>query len=112
MADKPWDGRFSESTDKAVERFTASIDIDKRLYKHDIQGSIAHCRMLGKCGILSTDETERIVDGLEKIRGEIEQGRFEFTDSLEDIHMHVEDRLSHHVGDLARKLHTGRSRND
>jgi len=112
MADKPWDGRFSESTDKAVERFTASIDIDKRLYRHDINGSIAHCRMLGKCGILAPGEAEAIVEGLEKVRTEIEQGGLEFTDRLEDIHMHVEDRLFVHVGDLARKLHTGRSRND
>ncbi len=112
MADKPWDGRFSEPTDKAVERFTSSIDIDKRLYQHDINGSIAHCRMLGKCGILTSDEADAIVEGLEKVGEEIEQGKLEFTDRLEDIHMHVEDRLSVHVGDLARKLHTGRSRND
>ncbi|MFO7838678.1 MAG: argininosuccinate lyase [Desulfosalsimonadaceae bacterium] len=112
MADKPWDGRFSEPTDKAVERFTSSIDIDKRLYQHDINGSIAHCRMLGRCGILSEAETASIVEGLEKVRAEIEQGSFAFTDRLEDIHMHVEDRLFAHVGTLARKLHTGRSRND
>jgi len=112
MADKPWDGRFSEPTDKAVERFTSSIDIDKRLYQHDITGSIAHCRMLGKCGILTADETGAIVEGLEKVRSEIEQGQLPFTDRLEDIHMHVEERLSAHVGTLARKLHTARSRND
>ncbi|MFP4225515.1 MAG: argininosuccinate lyase [Desulfobacterales bacterium] len=112
MTDKPWDGRFSEPTDKAVERFSSSIDIDKRLYQHDINGSIAHCRMLGKCGILTADEAHAIIEGLEKVRAEIEQGQFEFTDRLEDIHMHVEDRLSAHVGTLARKLHTGRSRND
>ena len=112
MADKPWDGRFSEPTDKAVERFTSSIDIDKRLYQHDINGSIAHCRMLGECGILAVEEANAIIEGLEKVRVEIDQGQFEFTDRLEDIHMHVEDRLSAHVGALARKLHTGRSRND
>jgi argininosuccinate lyase len=112
MADKPWDGRFSEPTDKAVERFTSSIDIDKRLYHHDINGSIAHCRMLGECGILSVEEASAIIQGLEKVRAEIDQGQLEFTDRLEDIHMHVEDRLSAHVGALARKLHTGRSRND
>jgi argininosuccinate lyase len=111
-ADKPWSGRFAESTDKAVERFTASIDVDKRLYRHDIEGSIAHCRMLAKCGILAEEEAEAIAGGLEAVRGEIEEGRLEFTDRLEDIHMHVEDRLFAHVGPLARKLHTGRSRND
>ncbi|HMA67499.1 MAG TPA: argininosuccinate lyase [Desulfosalsimonadaceae bacterium] len=112
MAEKPWDGRFSEPTDQAVERFTSSIAIDKRLYHHDIDGSIAHCRMLGKCGILSQSETSTIVEGLEKVRTEIEQGTLAFSDRLEDIHMHVEDRLFAHVGSLARKLHTGRSRND
>jgi len=112
MADKPWDGRFSEPTDKAVERFTSSIDVDKRLYQHDINGSIAHCRMLGECGILAVEEANAIIEGLEKVRAEIDQGQFEFTDRLEDIHMHVEDRLAAHVGALARKLHTGRSRND
>ncbi len=112
MADKPWDGRFSEPTDKAVERFSSSIDVDRRLYRHDINGSVAHCRMLGKCGILSAEEAGALVDGLEKVRAEIERGEMVFTDRLEDIHMHVEDRLSAHVGALARKLHTGRSRND
>jgi len=112
MAEKLWDGRFSEPTDKAVERFSSSIEVDRRLYRQDIRGSIAHCRMLAKCGIISDPEAEAIVSGLETVREEIEKGQFEFTDRLEDIHMHVEDRLAAHVGDLAKKLHTGRSRND
>jgi argininosuccinate lyase len=112
MADKLWNGRFSEPTDQAVERFTSSIDVDSRLYRHDIEGSVAHCRMLGKCGIISEEEASALCEGLEKVRKEIEEGKLVFTDRLEDIHMHVEDRLAEHVGGLARKLHTGRSRND
>lgn len=112
MSQKPWDGRFSEPTDKAVEAFTASIRIDRRLYAHDIDGSIAHCRTLEKAGVITSREAGALVDGLEKVRAEISRGEVEFSDRLEDIHMHVEDRLAVHVGELARKLHTGRSRND
>jgi argininosuccinate lyase len=95
-----------------VERFTASIDVDRRLYRHDIAGSIAHCRMLAKTGIIPAAEAEAIVRGLEQVRGEIEAGRFAFDPRLEDIHMHIESRLTEIVGPAARKVHTARSRND
>ena len=112
MSDKPWDGRFAEKTDAAVEAFTSSIDFDKRLYQYDIDGSIAHCKMLAKAAIITDDESKALIDGLEKIRQEISEGNFEFSDSLEDIHMHIENRLAAHVGNVSRKLHTARSRND
>ncbi|RJP90576.1 MAG: argininosuccinate lyase [Desulfobacteraceae bacterium] len=112
MAEKPWDGRFEEKTDAAVEAFTSSIDIDRRLYTYDIDGSIAHCRMLAKSSIITEAESLALIDGLEKIRAEIATGAFTFSDRLEDIHMHIEDRLAAHVGGVSRKLHTGRSRND
>jgi argininosuccinate lyase len=110
--EKPWQGRFSEPTDAFVEAFTASVDFDKCLYKHDIQGSIAHARMLAKSGVLNNDEMQSIVDGLEKIREEVEQGRFQWSISLEDVHMNIEARLTEMIGDTGKKLHTGRSRND
>lgn len=112
MSEKLWGGRFSENTDAAVEAFSSSIDIDKRLYHHDVEGSIAHCRMLAKCEIIGQDEAETLIRGLEQIRVEIESGGFAFLDRLEDIHMHIEHRLAEIVGPTARKLHTGRSRND
>jgi len=112
MSDKPWDGRFAEKTDAAVEAFTSSIDFDKRLYQYDIDGSIAHCKMLAKASIITDEEAASLIDGLEKIRQEIDEGSFEFSDSLEDIHMHIENRLAAHVGSVSRKLHTARSRND
>jgi len=112
MSEKPWDGRFSEKTDKLVEAFTSSIRIDCRLYVYDIEGSIAHCKMLAKVGIITDEEASVLVRGLEQIKTEIEQGQFRFEDSLEDIHMHIEDRLFQIVGTVARKLHTARSRND
>ena len=112
MTHKPWDGRFAEATDKAVEAFTSSIAIDRRLYRHDINGSIAHCRMLARAAIISEEDARQLVAGLEQIREEIEDGRFVYDDRLEDIHMHVESRLAEIVGAVARKLHTARSRND
>lgn len=112
MTGKLWGGRFAESTDAAVEAFTSSIDIDRRLYRHDIDGSIAHCRMLARCDIIAEDEAEILIRGLEQIRSEIEKGGFAFFDRLEDIHMHIEHRLVEIVGPTARKLHTARSRND
>ncbi|MGD9329760.1 MAG: argininosuccinate lyase [Desulfobacterales bacterium] len=112
MTQKAWDGRFAEQTDQTVEAFTASIAIDRRLYRHDIDGSIAHCRMLAKAGIISRDDAAKLVKGLDQIRAEIEKGQFVFADCLEDIHMHIEDRLAAIVGRVARKLHTARSRND
>jgi argininosuccinate lyase len=112
MSEKPWDGRFQESTDKAVEVFTSSIAVDSRLYKHDIEGSMAHCRMLAKQGIITEVEAEKMVAGLTKIKGDIESGNFAYSDSLEDIHMHIESALTHDIGEAAKKLHTARSRND
>ena len=112
MTHKPWDGRFAEATDKGVEAFTSSIAIDRRLYRHDIRGSMAHCRMLARAGILTEEEARQLVAGLDQIREEIEDGRFVYDDRLEDIHMHVESRLAEIVGAVARKLHTARSRND
>ena len=110
---KPWGGRFSQQTDKLVEEFTASIDFDQRLYNEDIQGSIAHCRMLSACGIIASEEADRIISGLQAIREEIEKGAFVFSVPLEDIHMNIESRLSELIGPgLAGKLHTARSRND
>ncbi|MGM0454417.1 MAG: argininosuccinate lyase, partial [Thermodesulfobacteriota bacterium] len=91
---------------------TSSIAVDRRLYAYDIAGSIAHCKTLVKAGILTEAESAELIRGLEMVRSEIEAGTFVFVDRLEDIHMHVEDRLAAHVGDLSRKLHTGRSRND
>ena len=105
-------GRFSEPTDDFVARFTASVGFDRRLYRHDIAGSIAHARMLGAIGVLTDDERDAIVGGLETIRGEIESGAFAWSDALEDIHMHIEARLTELVGEAGKKLHTGRSRND
>lgn len=112
MTQKPWDGRFSETTDQMVEAFTSSIAIDRRLYRQDIAGSIAHCRMLARTGIIAQEEARQLVTGLEQIRAEIENGHFVFDDRLEDIHMHVESRLAEIVGSVSRKLHTARSRND
>lgn len=112
MADKLWKGRFGEKTDRSVEKFTASIDVDKRLYACDIDGSIAHCTMLAKVGVISDDEAGELIDGLRKIKREIERDEFEFDAGLEDIHMHIESRLFQQVGKVAQKLHTARSRND
>ena len=112
MADKTWGGRFSEKTDHRVEAFTASIDFDKRLYPYDIDGSIAHCRMLAKTGIITEDEAATLVEGLGQIKRELDRGAFQFDASQEDIHMHIETRLVEEVGKVAQKLHTARSRND
>ncbi len=110
--EKLWQGRFSQKTARIVEAFTSSIQVDRRLYAYDIQGSIAHCKMLAKVAIISDDEARELVRGLEEIKAEIEVGRFRFDDSLEDIHMHIESRLVDIVGPVAQKLHTARSRND
>jgi len=112
MTEKPWQGRFSEKTDRAVEAFTASIDIDRRLFPYDIEGSIAHCRMLAHTGIIGEEEADKLVEGLGRILRELERGEFPFDDGLEDIHMHIEARLVQLVGPVAQKLHTARSRND
>ena len=110
--DKPWGGRFTEPTDAFVEAFTASVSFDKRLYAHDIAGSIAHATMLAKVGVLTADERDAIKAGLETIRGEIENGAFQWSISREDVHMNIEARLIENIGEVGKKLHTGRSRND
>jgi argininosuccinate lyase len=112
MAEKPWDGRFSEKTDQSVEAFTASIAYDRRLYPYDIAGSIAHCKMLAAVGVITDDEASSLVEGLGTIKRELDRGEFIFDDSLEDIHMHIEARLLQVAGKVAQKLHTARSRND
>ena len=112
MSDKLWNGRFAEKTDHSVERFTSSIAFDKRLYAYDIQGSVAHCKMLAHTGILTDDEAAALIEGLGRIQREIERDEFAYDDSLEDIHMHIEARLLQEVGKVAQKLHTARSRND
>lgn len=109
---KPWGGRFREETDSGVEAFTASIGFDRRLYRHDIAGSIAHARMLGRQGILSGDELRAIVSGLQGILRDIEKGCFTFRDEDEDIHMAIEKALIARIGAPGEKLHAGRSRND
>ncbi|MGD8418751.1 MAG: lyase family protein, partial [Pseudomonadales bacterium] len=109
---KPWGGRFTEATDAFVETFTASVEFDKRLYRYDIEGSIAHANMLGAAGIISGEERDSIVAGLTQIHKEIENGDFTWRVSLEDVHMNVESRLVALIGDTGKKLHTGRSRND
>ncbi|MEE8378829.1 MAG: argininosuccinate lyase [Gammaproteobacteria bacterium] len=110
--EKPWGGRFTEPTDAFVEAFTASVTFDKRLYAHDIAGSIAHAQMLAHVGVLTVAESESIVEGLGAIKEEIEQGQFDWSIALEDVHMNIEARLIERIGDVGKKLHTGRSRND
>ncbi|MBI5427003.1 MAG: argininosuccinate lyase [Nitrospinae bacterium] len=109
---KPWGGRFKQSTDALMEKFSSSIAFDRRLYACDIEGSVAHCMTLAKAGILTQAEAGKIVSGLKKVLAEIESGKFEFDESLEDVHMNVERRLTQLVGPVGGKLHTGRSRND
>ena len=109
---KPWGGRFTAPTDSFVEAFTASVDFDRRLYRHDISGSIAHARMLARVGVLTDSECQAIVDGLEAVRAEIEAGHFHWSAALEDVHMHVESALTERIGPVGKKLHTARSRND
>jgi argininosuccinate lyase len=116
MADKQhhqlWGGRFSESTDQFVQEFTASVSFDRRLYAHDIRGSIAHATMLAEAGVLSSDERDQIIDGLTAIQAEIEAGKFQWSIELEDVHMNIEAELTRRIGITGKKLHTGRSRND
>ncbi len=105
-------GRFSKPADKLAAQYTASLPFDRRLYRQDIAGSIAHAKMLAKQGIISSEEAAKITGGLEAIRQEIEQGKFEFRAEQEDIHMAIESRLIEKIGEAGRKLHTARSRND
>lgn len=109
---KAWGGRFNQDTDPRVEAFTESISFDARLYEVDIRGSKAHASMLAKVGLISEDESQQISNALSEIQAEIEAGSFEHKAELEDIHMHIESALIERIGDVGRKLHTGRSRND
>ncbi|MBF1801118.1 argininosuccinate lyase [Alloalcanivorax profundimaris] len=107
-----WGGRFSESTDAFVQEFTASVAFDRRMYRQDIQGSMAHATMLAEAGVLTDDERDAIHQGLKEIRAEIEAGDFQWSVALEDVHMNIEARLTDKIGITGKKLHTGRSRND
>ncbi len=107
-----WGGRFDEKPSDIMEQINASIGVDKRMWRQDIRGSIAHATMLSRQGILTKDEAVQIVNGLNAIADEIKSGAFEFKASLEDIHMNIEARLREMIGDVAGKLHTARSRND
>ena len=109
---KAWGGRFQQDTDPRVEKFTESISFDSRLYEVDVRGSKAHATMLATAGLLTDEERDLICSTLDDIRSEIEAGKFAFTAELEDIHMHIESALIDRIGDVGRKLHTGRSRND
>lgn len=107
-----WGGRFNFAPNEIMEKINASIDFDKKLYKEDIQGSIVHCEMLAKQNIITKEESEKIINGLLEIKKDIENNNFEFSRSLEDIHMNIESKLKEKIGDVAGKLHTARSRND
>jgi len=107
-----WGGRFSESTDEFVQAFTASVQFDQRMATQDIQCSRAHARMLGRCGILSEDDVDKILTGLDQVAEEIASGKFEWSVALEDVHMNIEANLTARIGDAGKRLHTGRSRND
>ena len=109
---KPWGGRFSETTDASVERFSASVGFDKRLYKQDILGSRVHARMLARIGLLDDRECGQLLQALDTVAAEIEAGSFPWDSALEDVHMNIESRLVELVGDVGKRLHTGRSRND
>ena len=107
-----WGGRFNEPTDAFVARFTASVDFDQRMANQDIQGSVAHAKMLTKVGVLTEEERDQIIQGLTEIREEIANGEFQWSVELEDVHMNIEARLTQKIGITGKKLHTGRSRND
>jgi len=107
-----WGGRFNEPTDAFVARFTASVEFDQRMYRQDIQGSVAHATMLTEAGVLTEEERDAIIQGLSEIQQDIEAGRFEWSIALEDVHMNIEAALTAKIGITGKKLHTGRSRND
>jgi len=109
---KPWGGRFKKPTARSVEEFTESVSFDRRLWPHDIEGSIAHARMLGRQGIIPKKDSAAIVRGLREIASEIESGRFRFDPALEDVHMNIEAALTKKIGPAGGRLHTARSRND
>ena len=110
--EKMWAGRTAGITDSAADDFNSSIRFDSRMYRQDITGSIAHARMLGSCGIISREDSCGIIIGLEKILDDLDSGRVAIDPSCEDIHMFVEQLLTERLGDLGKKLHTARSRND
>ncbi len=112
MSDKVWGGRFSEPTDAFVEAFTESVSFDQRLYAADIEGSIAHSKMLSATGVLDDEEAAAIENGLRTIKADIDAGTFVWDQALEDVHMNIESALTRQIGDAGKKLHTGRSRND
>ena len=112
QTNQSWGGRISEAMDGFVEQFNASVGFDRRLYRQDIAGSIAHATMLAEAGVLSPEDRQAIVAGLEAIRDDIERGTFDWQTSLEDVHMSIEARLTARIGDAGKRLHTGRSRND
>ena len=112
MAEQMWGGRFAKSTDEMINEFQASINFDKRMYHEDIAGSIAHATMLCKVGILTEEDKNNIISGLKNILAKIEQGDFNFSVDLEDIHMNIEKRLTEAIGEAGGRLHTARSRND
>lgn len=107
-----WHGRFTQSPAEATRAFVESLSFDRRMYRHDIAGSVAHARMLEKVGLITKAELQAIVDGLRQIEGEIEEGRFAFDPAHEDIHMAIETQLIERIGEPGKKLHTARSRND
>ena len=111
-ARKPWGGRFTTGADPAAEAFTSSLSFDRRLWPHDIRGSVAWARALERAGLIDAAERAAIDKGLQAVRAELESGRFTFRQDLEDIHMNVERRLIEIAGAVGGKLHTGRSRND
>ena len=110
--EKPWKGRFTAATDQLVEEYTESVSFDQRLYEVDIQGSKAHASMLASVGVLTSAESDAILAGLDQILEDIEKGDFTWSQMLEDVHMNIEARLTERIGDVGKKLHTGRSRND
>ena len=112
MSEKLWGGRFSKTTDEMINEFQASIGFDRRMYREDIAGSLAHAAMLAKVGILSEEDRAAVEKGLKDILAQIEQGDFDFSVALEDIHMNIEKRLTDAIGDAGSRLHTARSRND
>ena len=109
---KLWAGRFTKDTDERVNTFNSSLSFDCRMYKHDIKGSMAHAKMLGKCGIISSEDVDAILSGLESILKDIENGILTFDNDAEDIHMFIEAELTKRIGDAGKRLHTARSRND
>jgi argininosuccinate lyase len=112
MTSKTWGGRFSEAPDRVALRFSQSVDVDSRLAREDIAGSIAHARMLGARGVISSEDAKAIAEGLAAIRAEIEAGRFMWDPEKEDVHMNIEAALTARIGEAGARLHTGRSRND